>query len=178
MSYRLRIPVQKLMFASGFFNKATEDALFSNVIDLLFNVAAFIYIGAIMPFKSFNDAELGVSETHMDTRGANEIQLNFWRLIILAIGILLIRRLPIILALYRWIPDIKTFREAAFTGWFGPMGVGAVFIVTLARTELPEGDPDADTVQVDLLRQTMQPIVLFLVLSSVIMRKSVCCIDC
>lgn len=45
----------------GYFNKATEDAVFSNVIDLLFNCAAFIYIGANIPFKYFNDHELGVS---------------------------------------------------------------------------------------------------------------------
>lgn len=46
---------------SGFFNKATEDALFSNVIDLLFNCACFIYIGAIIPFSAFADAEISVS---------------------------------------------------------------------------------------------------------------------
>jgi hypothetical protein len=46
---------------SGFFNKATEDAVFSNVIDLLFNCTAFIYIGAIIPFDSFNDSALHVS---------------------------------------------------------------------------------------------------------------------
>ena len=46
----------------GFFNKATEDAEFSNVIDLLFNCAAFIYIGAIIPFDTFNAPELTVSE--------------------------------------------------------------------------------------------------------------------
>jgi NhaP-type Na+/H+ or K+/H+ antiporter len=45
----------------GFFNKNTEDAVFSNVIDLLFNCAAFIYIGAIIPFADFNDASIGVS---------------------------------------------------------------------------------------------------------------------
>lgn len=50
-----------LMSYSGFFNKATEDAVFSNVIDLLFNCAAFIYIGAIIPFDAFNDADYGVS---------------------------------------------------------------------------------------------------------------------
>lgn len=48
----------------GYFNKATEDAVFSNVIDLLFNCAAFIYIGANIPFKHFNDHELGVSHVH------------------------------------------------------------------------------------------------------------------
>jgi NhaP-type Na+/H+ or K+/H+ antiporter len=35
--------------------------MFSNVIDLLFNCACFIYIGAIIPFDDFSDAELGVS---------------------------------------------------------------------------------------------------------------------
>ncbi|ORY22016.1 Sodium/hydrogen exchanger family-domain-containing protein [Naematelia encephala] len=137
----------------GFFNKATEDAVFSNVIDLLFNCAAFIYIGAILPFDQFNDASLG---------------LNWWRLFVLAILILLVRRLPAMLLLYKFIPDIKTFREAAFTGWFGPMGVGAIFIITLARTELPTDDPDANQDQITLLRATMIPVVSFLVLSSVI----------
>lgn len=70
-------------------------------------------------------------------------------------------------------PDVKTFREAAFTGWFGPMGVGAVFISTLARHELPEGDPDADTEQVDYVREVISPIVLFIVLSSVLTRQSI-----
>lgn len=53
----------------------------------------------------------------------------------------------------------------------GPMGVGAIFISTLARLSLPEGDPDADTAQVDLLRVTIGPIVAFLVLASVLTRE-------
>lgn len=88
--------------------------------------------------------------------------------------------------MYKFIPDIKTFREACFTGWFGeymsngiareanitgPMGVGAVFISTLARHSLPEGDADADTEQVDRLREVISPITLFLVLSSILTRE-------
>ncbi|KAK1925819.1 Sodium/hydrogen exchanger family-domain-containing protein, partial [Papiliotrema laurentii] len=137
----------------GHFNKATEDAEFSNVIDLLFNCAAFIYIGAIIPFDSFNDPAL---------------YIDWWRLVVLAICILLVRRLPIILALYKFIPDIKTFREALFTGWFGPMGVGAIFIGTLSKISLPEGEAEKDTEQVDLLRECIMPIVSFLVLSSIV----------
>ncbi|WVQ85812.1 hypothetical protein IAT38_007980 [Cryptococcus sp. DSM 104549] len=135
----------------GFFNKATEDAVFSNVIDLLFNCAAFIYIGAIIPFAEFNMPDLRV-----------------WRLVVLAICILLIRRLPAIVATYKFIPDIKTFREALFTGWFGPMGVGAIFISTLARVSLPEGEADENTEVVDRLRDVITPITAFLVLSSVV----------
>lgn len=46
------------------------------------------------------------------------------------------------------------------------MGVGAIFISTLARESMPEGE--GDTEQVDLLRETIGPIVSFLVLASVI----------
>lgn len=89
----------------------------------------------------------------------------------LAIAILLLRRLPFMLVAYRWIPDIKTFREAAFTGWFGPMGVGAVFIATLARTKLPEPHEDGPIGQAEILSATIQPIVFFLVLISVLCRE-------
>lgn len=93
----------------GFFNRQTEQSSFSAVIDLLFNVASFVFVGAWMPFSSFQDAEL---------------TLSVWRLIVIAILVLLLRRLPIIIALYKWIPDIKTFREAVFSGHFGPIGIG------------------------------------------------------
>ena len=157
----------------GFFNKATEDSAFSNVIDLLFNCAAFIYIGALIPFEDFNDASIGVSTVY-HTNHKNELislQLDAWRLVVLTLLVLLLRRIPIILATYKWIPDIKTFREAMFTGWFGPMGVGAIFISTLAKLALPEGDAEKDTQRVDNLKRTIIPIVSFLVLSSIVTRE-------
>src|SRR5215470_4769643 len=33
----------------GFFNRQTAESVFSSVIDLLFNVAAFVFVGAWMP---------------------------------------------------------------------------------------------------------------------------------
>jgi hypothetical protein len=62
---------------------------------------AFIYIGAWMPFHLFSSEVL---------------TLTVWRLVVLALLVLVLRRLPIVLALYRWIPDVKTFREAIFSG--------------------------------------------------------------
>lgn len=135
----------------GFFNSQTEQSVFSSVIDLLFNIAAFVFIGAWMPFNSFSNAEL---------------TLSVWRLIVIAILVLLLRRLPIMLALFRWIPDVKTFREAVFSGHFGPIGVGAVFISTLAAEALPKPEnPQED--QVQMLAATIQPIVAFMVLTSI-----------
>ncbi|KAJ7078010.1 Sodium/hydrogen exchanger family-domain-containing protein [Mycena belliarum] len=140
----------------GFFNRQTEESVFSSVIDLLFNVAAFVYVGAWMPFASFNDPA-GTT-------------LQAWRLIVLALCVLLLRRLPIMVALYRWIPDVKTLSEAVFSGHFGPIGIGAVFISTLATEVLQEsplahgegGDP-----QVRLLVKVIQPICAFMVLCSI-----------
>lgn len=135
----------------GFFNRQTEQSVFSSVIDLIFNIAAFVFIGAWMPFSSFNNAEL---------------TLSVWRLIVIAILILLLRRLPIMLALYKWIPDVKTFREAVFSGHFGPIGVGAVFISTLAAESLPAAENPTED-QVEMLAATIQPIVAFMVLCSI-----------
>ena len=94
----------------GWFTRQTEDSNFSSIVDLLFNVATFIYIGANMPFKEFTDA-------------GNSLSL--WRLFVLAILTLLLKRIPIMLALWKYIPDIKTFRDAVFVGHFGPIGCGA-----------------------------------------------------
>ncbi|CCM01172.1 uncharacterized protein FIBRA_03220 [Fibroporia radiculosa] len=133
----------------GFFNKQTEQSVFSSVIDLLFNIAAFVFVGAWMPFDTFSDTAL---------------TLSVWRLIVIAILVLLLRRLPVMIALYRWIPDVKTFREAIFSGHFGPMG--AIFISTLAAEQLPNPASPPEN-QAQYLAATIQPIVAFMVLCSI-----------
>src|SRR5882762_4289146 len=62
----------------GFFNKQTEAAVFSSVIDLLSNVAAIVFTGAWTPFHSFNDAVLPPEP---------------WCVVVIAILILLLRHL-------------------------------------------------------------------------------------
>lgn len=64
-----------------------------------------------MPWSLFNDASL---------------QISAWRLVVLAILVLLLRRLPFVIATYKWTPALLNWRQALFTGWFGPIGVGAV----------------------------------------------------
>jgi sodium/hydrogen antiporter len=144
----------------GWFNKKTEESMFSNVIDLLFNCACFIYIGAWIPFKDFNNPVLSLTP---------------WRLVVISLLVILLRRLPIMLALYRWIPEVKTLREAVFSGHFGPMGVGAIFISTFALQQIPafsvqSADRPPET-QLELLAATMQPIVSFIVLCSIAIRE-------
>ncbi|ETW81447.1 Na+/H+ antiporter [Heterobasidion irregulare TC 32-1] len=136
----------------GFFNKQTEQAVFSSVIDLLFNVAAFVFVGAWTPFKQFDNPELSLS---------------VWRLVVIAILVLVLRRLPAMIALYKWIPDVKSLREAVFSGHFGPMGIGAVFISTLAAETLASTGAAPDS-QTGILTESIQPIVAFMVVTSII----------
>ena len=144
----------------GHFNVHTEDELFSSVIDLVLNCACFIYIGAWLPFSQFNSPDLGIVP---------------WKLVVLFIGILLLRRIPSMIILYKWIPEVKTLKEALFCGHFGPMGVGAIFISTLAVTELQrslnEETDGSKRAQNELLKNSLHPIVGFVVLGSILIRE-------
>lgn len=123
---------------------------------MLLNLACFVYIGASIPFANFHDPILGLSA---------------WRLVVLAICILLFRRLPFVVALKPWIPALATHREAAFAGWFGPIGVGAVYFtkVTAGMTNPDNlGDNPHNVDRLLRVRSIIYPIVMFLVLSSVL----------
>lgn len=49
-----------------------------------------------------------------------------WKMVLLAICLLLFRRLPFVLLCRSWIPAVPDLRQAVFCGWFGPVGVSAV----------------------------------------------------
>jgi NhaP-type Na+/H+ or K+/H+ antiporter len=97
-------PIGSAISWDGDFNVHTEGEIFASVIDLVLNCACFIYIGAWIPFDHFTIPELGI------TPG---------KLMLLAVGILFLRRIPAILMLYKWIPEIRSWREALFSGHFG-----------------------------------------------------------
>lgn len=77
---------------------------FASVIDYILNCGCFFYIGAWLPWEKFTSTDLGI---------------NPWRLLVLCIGILILRRIPAMLVLYRWVPEIKDKKEALFCGHFG-----------------------------------------------------------
>ncbi|KAI8336556.1 Sodium/hydrogen exchanger family-domain-containing protein [Chlamydoabsidia padenii] len=133
----------------AWFRKETEEAHFQDVIDMMLNLAIFVYIGAIIPWDDFGNVSLGLAP---------------WRLVVLSILVLLFRRLPIVLLLKPVMPSIKTYREALFSGWFGPMGVGAVFLSKIAKEQMAKIYVEQDPVAVRLIN----PVVLFIVLSSVL----------
>ncbi|KAI9271542.1 Sodium/hydrogen exchanger family-domain-containing protein [Phascolomyces articulosus] len=134
------------------FRKETEEAHFQDVIDMMLNLAIFVYIGAIIPWWSFHDPNLGLTP---------------WRLVVIAILILVFRRLPVVLLLKPVMPAMKTYREAVFSGWFGPMGVGAVFLSKIAKEEMEQVYPTAEGQPLPVATQIINPVVLFIVMSSV-----------
>lgn len=62
-----------------------------------------------------------------------------WPAILLALAAVVPRRLPVLLLLKR--PLHLGWPDALYLGWFGPVGVSAVFYLTLEADEL--GLPDA-----------------------------------
>ncbi|EPS36080.1 hypothetical protein H072_10437 [Dactylellina haptotyla CBS 200.50] len=150
----------------GWFAQKTEESHVSNVIDLLLNLAYFVYFGAIIPWDLYNRPEWGLEP---------------WRLVCISILVIFFRRIPVMVALRPFIPDIKTFRESLFAGHFGPIGVGAIFVAILARSELATGnaatplavlpEPDSDFHNL-LLIEVIWPITTFLVISSIIVHGS------
>lgn len=148
----------------GWFTEKTEESHVSNVIDLLINLAFFVYFGTIIPWETYNSGNLG---------------LDVWKLVVIALLVLFFRRLPIMLALKPIIPDIKTWREALFAGHFGPIGVGAIFIAILARAEL-ETDSTTPITLAEVPTTTPEynviyliwPITTFLVVTSIVVHGS------
>lgn len=150
---------------NGDFAKKTEESQVSTVIDLLLNLSFFVYFGAIVPWPHFNESSLG---------------LDVWRLILLALVIIFLRRIPAVVALKPLTPDVKSWREALFCGHFGPIGVGAIFAAILARKELEhffhepaflDESPDPSLPHAQLIA-TIWPLVCFVVVISIIVHGS------
>ena len=147
----------------GWFTQKTEEAHVSNVIDLLLNLAYFVYLGSVIPWAQYNAPDIGLVP---------------WRLVVIALFVIFFRRIPIMMALKPLIPDIKTWREALFAGHFGPIGVGAIFAAMLLRAELEDDnttplaklpEPGAHNY---VIIQVVWPLTTFLVITSILVHGS------
>ncbi|KAF7197735.1 putative Na(+)/H(+) antiporter C3A11.09 [Pseudocercospora fuligena] len=146
----------------GWFARKTREAKLPHIIDLLLNSSMFVYLGTILPFGAYGDMAL----TPWITPG---------KLVGYLICVLLFRRIPVVMATYRWIPDIKTLREALFCGHFGPMGLGGLFLAIEARAVLETGTSTPDShppvyrgplTSREKAIESVWPIVSFIVLGS------------
>ncbi|KAH8593261.1 Na/H antiporter [Bisporella sp. PMI_857] len=135
------------------FRLQTLDDSLQPTIDMLLNLSIFIWFGAVCPWSLFGDNEI----------------IPVYRLIALGVLILLFRRLPVVFAFHRYIHQIEEKRQAIFVGFFGPIGVSAIFYLYVSLEFL-------ETIKVDgivredaeKLREAMMIIVWFLAICSII----------
>lgn len=97
---------------------AGEAKRYEDTFKKLLQVPVFVLLGLALPWDGW--AELG------------------WAGAGLVAAVLLLRRIPALLLLKRGVPQIASWGEALFLGWFGPIGVGALHFALLAveRTQL------------------------------------------
>lgn len=92
-----------------------EEADIQEAIGLTFTLAFFALLGMLLPWSRWSD--LG------------------WQAIMLVGLILLLRRLPALLLLHKWLLPQHQTKDALFLGWFGPIGVAALFYALMAYHE-------------------------------------------
>ncbi|KAI0018918.1 Sodium/hydrogen exchanger family-domain-containing protein [Xylariomycetidae sp. FL0641] len=124
----------------------------NSCIDVLLNFGGFMYVGTALPWPEFHQPH---------TTG-----ITVPRLLGLSILVLLFRRIPALLITYKAMPSVvKNWKEAIFMGYFGPIGVGAVYYLQHTRLLfLSEAPSPSERVLIDALC----PVVYFLVLSSIV----------
>jgi sodium/hydrogen antiporter len=102
----------------------SEDSEVESVqgaIDHFFTVPAFALIGITIPLDGW--IELG------------------WAGIALAVAVILVRRLPGMLLISKRVSTIHSWPDALFLGWFGPLGIGALYYAAYVLGET--GNEDA-----------------------------------
>ncbi|KAJ2778256.1 hypothetical protein H4R18_004703 [Coemansia javaensis] len=129
------------------FRIETTDTGLQETFNGLLSMAFFTYFGTIVPWSAYTDV------------------LRPWRIAVAAVLIMLLRRLPVLMATYRLIPAVRSWQDALFAGWFGPVGVSAVFyaIETIKQVEEHGAQSHAGSVA-----HVVYPIVCAVVFSSVL----------
>lgn len=108
--------VAGLFLRFHFQDRCEEQQLsFRRGVGRFFDVVFFVLLGAALPFGAWSE--------QLPT------------LFFFALAILLLRRLPLWILLRHFLPSLKTTREAALTGWFGPIGASTVFYALLESSQ-------------------------------------------
>lgn len=101
------------------FRLETQDDSLQPTIDMLLNVSIFMWYGAVCPWHHYV---------------TNHV-IPLYRLAPLGLMVLLFRRLPMVLTFHYLglIHQIEDIRHALFVGFFGPIGVSAMFYLYISR---------------------------------------------
>jgi NhaP-type Na+/H+ or K+/H+ antiporter len=118
----------------GSYHRRIAESHIQEVIDMLVSAAFFLFLGTAIPWN------LLASPT-----------VPAWRLVLLSITVLAFRRLPSVLALYPVLHSLVSWKEAMFAGYFGPVGVAAIWYAIFIRTVAPQTSPEVLTVTLVLV---------------------------
>lgn len=120
---------------------------------MLLNLSIFLWFGAVCPWASFR---------HNDV-------IPIWRLVFLGVLILLFRRVPVVFALHWNIWQVEEKQQALFVGFFGPIGVSAVFYLYVSLQFLDQIQVDA-VVREDAarLKDVFSVVIWFLAICSIV----------
>ncbi len=108
----LAVPVAVLLFrrTSGS-DEVNKQRRVTGAVERFFTLPIFVLLGTLLPWSDW--FALG------------------WRGPVLIVVVLLFRRIPMLLLLRRFMPEVHDLRDALFMGWFGPIGVSALFYSSL-----------------------------------------------
>lgn len=129
----LAVFVAGAVFAwDDWFTDQTRESQLQPVVDSIFNSTFFVLFGSALPWYQFKVLGIG-------------------KLVLLVVLVLLLRRLP---AIWYFGP-LESKQERLFAGWFGPIGVGAIFYAISSAQQLKDHD-------------RFIPLTCFIVMSSVL----------
>lgn len=100
------------MNRDGWYTLESTNKKMAEIVESLFTSAFFVFIGALIEFERFSN-----------------------RMIILNLIIILFIRIITLFIGYKTVPLIDNIKEAMFIGWFGPVGVGALYYSTMYDIE-------------------------------------------
>ena len=120
---------------------------------MLLNLAIFMWFGAVCPWEMFL---------------RNNV-IPIYRLIALGVLVLLFRRIPIVYLLHKHIEQIEEKHQALFVGFFGPIGVSAVFYLYVSLGFLQEIQVDG-IIRSDILvlMEVFTVVIWFLAICSIV----------
>lgn len=117
----LAVLVAGVVFARVYMGRDRGEAVehqqreYEHLLKQVLQVPVFVLLGTALPWSEW--ADLG------------------WKAPALVVTILLLRRIPAILLLKPFVGQLRRWDEALFVGWFGPVGVGAIFFAAVAHKE-------------------------------------------
>ena len=83
------------------------------------------------------------------------------------------RRLPVVFAMHRWIHQIEEKRQAIFVGFFGPIGVSAIFYLYVSLEFLETIKVNGvEREDAERLGESMMVVVWFLTICSIVSATS------